>query len=96
MGESVTDTLFQSGQYTGKSDIPLTANGETQVSNTASLVFGQSRLIDPAKLARVYISPRTRAQRTFDLLCGDSKARVKLTAEGKVETTESLAEWDYG
>lgn len=85
----------QSGQYTGKTDIPLTANGEKQVAGTAQIAVGSGRLIDPAKLGQVYISPRSRAQKTFELLF-DEKGRRALKGENKVETTEELAEWDYG
>jgi probable phosphoglycerate mutase len=32
------------------------------------VVFGRGKLIDPTKLARIYVSPRTRAQRTLEIL----------------------------
>lgn len=76
-----------SGQYTGKTDIPLTAHGEEQVKGTADLVYGAGRLIDPAKVAKVWLSPRKRAIRTYELLSGQTEG---------FEITESLAEWDYG
>lgn len=84
----------QSGQYTGKSDIPLTANGEAQVASTASIAVGSGRLIDPAKLGKVWVSPRSRAQKTFEILFGEQVAELK--GQGKLEITEELAEWDYG
>jgi sedoheptulose-bisphosphatase len=77
----------KSGQYTGKTDIPLTPHGEKQVKASADLMYGSGKLIDPAMVARVYVSPRKRAIRTYELLSG---------SEGGYETTESLAEWDYG
>ncbi|KAI7372604.1 hypothetical protein KC336_g20608, partial [Hortaea werneckii] len=43
-----------SGQYTGKTDIPLTAHGEEQVASTAKFMYGSGRLIDPAKVAKVF------------------------------------------
>jgi broad specificity phosphatase PhoE len=48
-----------------------------------------------AKLACVFVSPRTRAQSTFELLFDASEKRV-LQAAGKVKITEKLAEWEYG
>nr|POF01264.1 sedoheptulose 1,7-bisphosphatase [Quercus suber] len=77
----------QSGQYTGKTDIPLTATGEEQVQGTAQIVYGSGRLLDPAKIAKVWLSPRKRAIRTYELLSGQT---------GGFEITEALAEWDYG
>jgi sedoheptulose-bisphosphatase len=77
----------KSGQYTGKTDIPLTAYGEAQIKSTAQIVFGPGKLIDPAKVAKVWVSPRTRAKKTYELLSGE---------EGGYEVTEALAEWDYG
>ncbi|WPH01252.1 sedoheptulose 1,7-bisphosphatase [Acrodontium crateriforme] len=77
----------QSGQYTGKTDIPLTSLGEEQVAGTAGIVYGEGKLIDPSKVAKVWVSPRQRAIRTFELLSGK--------AEG-YEKNEALAEWDYG
>jgi sedoheptulose-bisphosphatase len=59
------------------------------------MVVGRGRLIDPSRLARVYISPRGRAQETFELLF-DGQVKDGLRAEGKVSTTEGLAEWGYG
>ena len=47
----------------------------------------------------MYISPRLRAQRTYELLFGDSikGSGAKEGEEGeRVQTTEALAEWDYG
>ena len=77
----------KSGQYTGKTDIPLTAHGEDQVKGTGQLVYGTGKLIDPAKVAKVWLSPRQRAVKTYELLAGKTDG---------YETTESLAEWDYG
>ncbi|TKA66789.1 hypothetical protein B0A49_06156 [Cryomyces minteri] len=85
----------QNGRYTGKTDLPLTSKGVQQVLSTSKIVIGPQKLIDPASLAHVYISPRTRAQRTFDLLLGDA-GKKELVDAGKVSTTEELAEWDYG
>lgn len=77
----------KSGQYTGKTDIPLTAHGEAQVSSTAKIAYGEGKLIDPRKVAKAWLSPRTRARRTYEILSGGEKG---------YEITEGLAEWDYG
>jgi probable phosphoglycerate mutase len=63
------------------------------VLSSGKVVVGRGKLIDPLKLAKVYISPRTRAKRTFDLLFDDAaKERLK----EKVEITEDIREWEYG
>lgn len=56
------------GRHTGTSDIPLTANGEKRVRMTGKALVGPDRLIVPRNLAHIYVSPRTRAQRTLELL----------------------------
>jgi len=77
----------KSGQYTGKTDIPLTEHGEKQVKASADLMYGSGKLIDPGNVAKVYLSPRKRAIRTYELLSG---------RQDGYEIMESLAEWDYG
>lgn len=77
----------KSGQYTGKSDIPLTAHGEEQIMGTRQLVYGSGKLLDPAKIAQVWTSPRKRATKTYELLSGRTDG---------YEVDERLAEWDYG
>ena len=94
------------GRYTGNTELLLTPNGRNQVLSSGKLLLGAGKLIDPAKLAHVFISPRKRAQETFDLLfdgeegaeAGDSKGKLAREGilSGKVTTTEALAEWDYG
>lgn len=79
-----------SGRFTGRSDIPLTPHGESQVISSSRVVVGPGKLIDPAKIARVFISPRIRARRTSELLFGGSM-RPEL-----VEITEDIREWEYG
>lgn len=81
------------GRYTGQSDIPLTRNGELQVSSSATKVVGTGKLIDPSRLAHLFISPRIRARRTYDLLF-DETSRKDL--KEKCEITEDIREWDYG
>jgi len=83
-----------SGRCTGNTaDIPLTARGEAQVRATAELVVGEGKLIDPARVAKVVCSPRSRARRTLELLLGDEAA---VAAADKVVYTEDIREWDYG
>lgn len=77
----------QSGRYTGTTDIPLTATGEDQVTSTSTIVYGSGRLIDPKRVAKVWVSPRKRAVRTYELIS---------SGKGDEEITEELAEWDYG
>lgn len=64
-----------------------------QVSGTASYLVGAQKLIDPARLAKIYVSPRKRAQQTFGLLFDD--AGVKIDDE-KVVLEEDITEWDHG
>lgn len=59
------------------------------------MLIGPGKLIDPSKISHVFISPRIRAQQTFELMF-EGKGREKLVEEGKATTTEALAEWDYG
>lgn len=100
-----------SGQHTGRADIPLTALGERQVKSSGSLLVGCGKYLDPSQVQKVFVSPRQRATRTFQLLfAGQNKTidytGVKLVAgvdehifgggEGSIEVTEQVAEWDYG
>ena len=85
----------QSGRHTGKTEIPLTPHGEIQVNGTAAIAVGPGRLVDPAKLAKVFVSPRGRAQKTAELLFGVQGVKT-LKEDGKYETEEKAQEWDYG
>ncbi|OTB07346.1 hypothetical protein M426DRAFT_53753 [Hypoxylon sp. CI-4A] len=97
-----------SGKHTGLTDIPLTRNGEKRVKATGRALVGDDRLIVPKQLAHVYVSPRKRAQRTFELLnlgIADTlpwKAHGEKLPDGgnvcsaRVEVTEDIREWDYG
>ncbi|TVT18172.1 acid phosphatase [Amycolatopsis acidiphila] len=68
------------GRHTGRTDIPLTAAGENQ-ARAAGLTLSSLR----KGPALVVSSPRQRAVRTAEL--------AGLVVN---ETTEDLAEWDYG
>ncbi|CCG82667.1 Phosphoglycerate mutase family protein [Taphrina deformans PYCC 5710] len=76
------------GKRTSFTDLSLTKKGEELIQRTASRLFGSGNIIDPALITKVYVSPRARAQETLKLL--------NLPAEIEVETTELLAEFDYG
>lgn len=99
-----------SGQQTGISDIPLTARGERQVKSTGSLFVGPGRLLDPRQVKKVFLSPRRRALRTFELLFGNmaeaegqednlvAGVDEKIFGGGldSILVTEQIREWDYG
>lgn len=97
------------GRHTGLSDIPLTANGERRIRATGRALVGPDRLIVPRNLAHVYVSPRTRAQRTVELLnlgCAEplpwsgkhpeDHDEVGARSGARIEVTEDVREWDYG
>jgi broad specificity phosphatase PhoE len=95
------------GRHTGKTDIPLTGNGEKRIKATGHALVGADRLIVPKQLAHIYVSPRTRAQRTCELLdlgCagslpwkeGSNDKLHKAKTEAQVQVTEAVCEWDYG
>ncbi|USP81258.1 hypothetical protein yc1106_08532 [Curvularia clavata] len=97
------------GRHTGVSDIPLTQNGEKRVRATGKALVGDDRLIVPSNLAHIYVSPRTRAQKTLELLnlgCkdrypwsqsqDDTTATPDIRTHAKIEITEAVREWDYG
>ncbi|QGA20525.1 hypothetical protein EYB26_008230 [Talaromyces marneffei] len=81
----------KSGQYTGITELKLTPHGETQVQNSGRVLVGPGKLIDPSRIAHVYVSPRKRAQKTHELLFSSP-----LEPADKVSTTDRLAEWGYG
>jgi broad specificity phosphatase PhoE len=83
------------GRCTGKSEIPLTANGVKQVQGASEMLVGSGKLIDPSKIAHIFCSPRQRAKTTLSMLL-DETQRDTLSKEGKVTYTEDIAEWDYG
>ncbi|KAK7204864.1 histidine phosphatase superfamily [Myxozyma melibiosi] len=82
-----------SGQHTSFTNLPLTPNGERRVKATGQAMVGKDRLIDPRHVLKVYISPRLRAQRTFQLLMGDNKS---LIGEDRIVIDDRVQEWNYG
>lgn len=85
----------KNGRYTGITELSLTENGEKQVQASGKMLVGSGKLIDPSKLAHVFISPRHRAKQTFELAFNDEQ-KSALRAAGKISETDKLAEWDYG
>lgn len=83
------------GRYTGLTDLPLTPAGCSQVLASSGAFVGSHRLIDPAKIARVLVSPRLRAQTTAKLLLGEEYLK-ELEKQGKLATREEIREWQYG
>ncbi|GAW06033.1 phosphoglycerate mutase-like protein [Lentinula edodes] len=77
------------GRHTGRTDIPLTARGEQQVKEKATILIGEGRPIDPKNLCTVFVSPRQRAHKTFHLLFGHVETPNHIL-------TEEAREWDYG
>ncbi|SDH56130.1 probable phosphoglycerate mutase [Actinokineospora alba] len=71
----------ENGRHTGRTDIPLTSVGEAGARRAGALLAD----LRGDRPALVLSSPRVRATRTAEL--------AGLTVD---ETTEDLAEWDYG
>lgn len=88
------------GRHTGRTDIPLTANGIKIIESKANQIVGHGRIIDPENMERIFVSPRQRAQKTFELLFSAQGHRQDIakcsTGEAVVQTTEDVREWDYG
>ena len=85
-----------SGKYTGLIDLPLLPEGEEAIRSTARVVFGPGKLIDPLKLARVYVSPRQRATRTLGLLLYATAEEYRREVHRRMVVTEDVREWSYG
>ncbi|KAJ6621598.1 histidine phosphatase superfamily [Mycena sp. CBHHK59/15] len=77
------------GRHTGRSDIPLTARGEEQITEKAQILVGEGKVLDPKNICTVIVSPRQRAHRTFHLLFSHVPTPDHLI-------TEEVREWDYG
>ncbi|KAH9898726.1 putative phosphoglycerate mutase [Xylariomycetidae sp. FL2044] len=79
----------KSGRFTGITDIELTKSGIAQILSASAKLVGADKLLNPLRLVHVFVSPRIRAQKTFQLL-------LPHFPEDKVTTTEAIAEWNYG
>jgi probable phosphoglycerate mutase len=85
----------KSGRYTGITDVELTPEGAAQVASTAATLVGSGKVLDPSRITRVFVSPRKRARRTFELLLPLPSSGA-VDWEEKVTYTEGIAEWNYG
>jgi broad specificity phosphatase PhoE len=77
--ELVVDTYHS---QTGTTDIPLTPKGEQMIKTLAPNIVGDGKLLDSKNIQHAFVSPRTRAQRTFQLLFEGSQLPKFSTEEG--------------
>lgn len=80
------------GRFTGTTEIGLTETGIAQVSLMADTFVGDKKLVNPSHLSHIFVSPRTRAVKTFQLLLPPP---ANVVTE-KTTYTEDIAEWNYG
>ena len=73
----------------------LTDDGVKQVLASGKIIVGSGKLIDPSKIAHIYVSPRRRAMQTFEIAFSEAD-RQALRDANKVSETDRLAEWNYG
>jgi broad specificity phosphatase PhoE len=71
------------GQHTGSTDLPLTAEGERKATAVGGLL---QKMLAGKQFAAVFVSPMTRAKET---------CRLAGYAEGAI-VTDDLREWNYG
>ena len=83
------------GRQTGKTELDLTTGGMEQIQATANHLVGPQRLLDPNKIARIYVSPRKRTQQTMIALLSEHQDLVD-EERGVVVKTDDVAEWDFG
>ena len=94
-GTAIGETEWTiNGRFTGISEIDITELGRKQVTATGDKLVGPSKLIDPRKIARIWVSPRKRAQDTFQMVFREQIGDPGFT--DKVITTDDIREWDYG
>jgi broad specificity phosphatase PhoE len=75
----------------------LTPYGVEQVTASATLLVGNGKLVDPARVHHIWVSPRKRAQQSFQCLFGGGGSDSGISVDDdKVTVTEDIAEWDYG
>lgn len=60
------------------------------------MLVGSGRLLNPSRLAHIFVSPRRRAQTTFELLFPSPSPGAAEWKRERVTNTEDIAEWDYG
>lgn len=61
--------------------------------STGHALVGKDRLIVPSQIDHIFVSPRTRAKRTLELLFQDHPEDIKNIP---CDITEDIREWDYG
>lgn len=83
----------KSGQYTGKTDLPLTHYGVGQMRRTGESIF-RNKFIDPDNITYVFTSPLQRARQTVDLVLEGLTEKQKKNI--RVVVDEDLREWQYG
>ncbi|BGP21206.1 phosphoglycerate mutase [Rhodotorula toruloides] len=81
-----------SGQHTGRTDLPLTQNGERIIRALGKRIVGEGKILDPSHIQHVFVSPRSRAQKTFELLFEG----VREEERPRFELEEGVREWEYG
>ncbi|KAL2843821.1 histidine phosphatase superfamily [Aspergillus pseudodeflectus] len=84
----------KSGRFTGITDIQLTETGATQVSSAATTLVGPRKLLDPFRLAHIFVSPRTRAITTFKLLMGPFSSVIEIRSLWKEKGLDLEKEWN--
>ncbi|KAG8949631.1 hypothetical protein FRC04_008377 [Tulasnella sp. 424] len=77
-------------QVTGRTDIPLTEHGVGAIKKLAPEIVGPGKLLDAENLCHVWVSPRQRAHKTFELLF------ESLDELPPHKVCEDVREWDYG
>lgn len=75
---------------TGRTDLPLTQNGERIIRDLGKRIVGPGKVLDPAHIQHVFVSPRSRAQKTFELLFEGAEKKPSYELE------EGVREWEYG
>lgn len=79
----------RSGRHTGRTDLPLTADGEAQARRVGGLIRS---LLAGSQLDLVLCSPLLRARKTAELAGLYDGA----TSVGACAVLDDLREWDYG
>ncbi|VEU23805.1 DEKNAAC104992 [Brettanomyces naardenensis] len=86
----------KSGQYTSRTDLPLTEYGVRQMRATGRILigYGGNNLVKPAELKLVISSPRKRALETRDLLLESLPESQKMGIREEIDP--DIREWEYG
>ncbi|EJD55567.1 phosphoglycerate mutase-like protein [Auricularia subglabra TFB-10046 SS5] len=79
------------GRHTGTTDIPLTANGEAIIKSHRESIVGEGKLLDPNNICHIFVSPRQRARKTFELLMSALPCDMP-----QYTVSDLVQEWDYG